>query len=55
MKEEKYLSDEELLRLISDVEKNELINAPCDLAEKIMAQFEEEEKTKQTSNFLQLL
>lgn len=47
MKEEKYLSDEELLRLISDVEKNELINAPCDLAEKIMAQFEEEEKTKQ--------
>ena len=46
MKEKKYLSEEELEKLIMDVEEETLINAPSDFLENILISIDEPKKKK---------
>ena len=46
-----YLTDEELARLILEVEENELVSAPPSFAEEMMAKIGEAEERKKTIEF----
>lgn len=45
--EKEYLSDEELYALIDEVEQNDMVMAPPDIKDEIMAEIEQNEKEKQ--------